>query len=258
MSPATYNGPETDGITVVVVVGAVVVVVGAVVVVVGGGAGGGELEVEGDVGAGPAVLVDLHGEGVEAFDQQRRGDVEGRVGGFGDAPGGGVALVGERSCGEVGSGDLGAVEVDGGTVVASQAEGGSGDGVGVGELEGVSEVGRLVLAGGVGAVADHGALVAVAVAELGGASVPGVVVERRCAPRDALVGAVVEVPPHRPLRHHHLGRGASAARPREQRGEQAHEDDQRDPSSASCRPTIAMCGSTSHARPLRSQAPCAG
>ena len=65
----------------------------------------------------------------------------------------------------------------------------------------MAEVTGDVLVSRVGAVADDGGLVGIAVAQLCGPLGPGRIFERRLAPRRALVGPVVQVLPDRPLRH---------------------------------------------------------
>ena len=146
----------------------------------------------------------FHGQDVRAADQQagaEKGQINrvlaraGRPGEVGDGAGGQVWA----------AEDFGAVEVDDAGVVAQQPQVQASVFGGVGDEEGVPEIGGDVFVVGVGAVADDGGFVAVAVAQLGPAVGPAAVVEGRVAPGGALVGAVVQVAPEGVAGHQHAG-----------------------------------------------------
>ena len=167
-----------------------------------------------DVGAGGEGAGGGQGDGVDLG-----------LGGVVDA-GQGAGGGGDGAGGHVGAGEFGAVEVDDGAVVASDAQDEVGDGVGAGDGEGVSGVDGDGAVGRVGAAGDAGGD-GVAVAEWCGADGPGGVVVGEGAPGGAEVGAPVVEPPgsaeaHRRDRHGaggHRGRRRGAGRGARGRGD---------------------------------------
>ena len=176
--------------------------VGAVVEVPPGGAGYNDIgqrrvesEVEADVGTGARILMDLDGKDVVAVLEGVCGEFCREVGRLVVAADGyrRPRLVVDVAGGHVVAVDLGAVEVDHGTVVTQQLEGERPHRCGVRGRELVAEV-----VGDMSGV-DECRLVAFVEPELRRAAGPARIVEVRFTPGGPLVAPVVEVAPRRVL-----------------------------------------------------------
>ena len=143
--------------------------------------------------------MDFDRDDVGAVDQQRRADaggIEGRLVRPADGRGR-QRRRSDRSRRHVVAIDLGAVEIDDGAVVADEAQIQSRHHGLIGDRETLAEIGSNELVVRIGPKGDDGGFVAVAVAQFGGAALPGGIIKSSGAPGGALVGAVVEIFPNR-------------------------------------------------------------
>src|SRR5688572_11344948 len=102
----------------------------------------------------------------------------------------GERVVTDRTCRQIVSIDLGSIDVNGHPIIAENSQGKGGDPGSIGYFEAPPKVSGDIFAGRVGAIADDGAFVPIAVTQLGWPGAPRAIVIGRLSPETPLVCAV--------------------------------------------------------------------